>query len=120
MTTAEQQARINAYLGPMNLDMRPGDRLPWKAWERAVYKVSWRAAAAGFALMTVGLQVNLWQQPWFLPVSGVLLNAIWLTHIAVIPPFIRFRRVCDILNPPQPRRKHVCIDQCNHHREDYL
>jgi hypothetical protein len=119
MSQDPQQQAVDEYLADKGLDYRPGDRMPWKAWERAVYKVSWRVSAAGFLLMVVGLQGGLYTQPWFMPVAGVLLNAMWPAIIAFIPAYYRFYRVHDIVNPPQQRRKHVCVNQCDQHRDHY-
>ncbi|MFF0905359.1 UNVERIFIED_CONTAM: hypothetical protein RF653_16945 [Kocuria sp. CPCC 205316] len=119
MSQDPQQQAVDEYLAEKGLDYRPGDRMPWKAWERAVYKVSWRASAAGFLLMVIGLQGGLYTQPLFMPVAGVLLNAMWLAIIAFIPAYYRFYRVHDIVNPRQTRRKHVCVDQCDQHRHHY-
>lgn len=119
MSQDPQQQAVDEYLADKGLDYRPGDRMPWKAWERAVYKVSWRVSAAGFLLMVVGLQGGLYTQSWFMPVAGVLLNAMWPAIIAFIPAYYRFYRVHDIVNPPQLRRKHVCVNQCDQHRDHY-
>ena len=119
MSQDPQQQAVDEYLADKGLDYRPGDRMPWKAWERAVYKVSWRVSAAGFLLMVVGLQGGLYTQPWFMPVAGVLLNAMWLAIIAFILAYYRFYRAHDIVNPPQQRRKHVCVNQCDQHRDHY-
>lgn len=97
MSQDPQQQAVDEYLADKGLDYRPGDRMPWKAWERAVYKVSWRVSAAGFLLMVVGLQGGLYTQPWFMPVAGVLLNAMWPAIIAFIPTYYRFYRVHDII-----------------------
>lgn len=119
MSEDPQQQAVDEYLADKGLDYRPGDRMPWKAWERAVYKVSWRVSAAGFLLTCLTAPSGLWAYPSVMIICGLLLNAIWPAIIAFIPAYYRFIRVYDIVNPRQPRRKHVCVDQCDQHRHHY-
>lgn len=67
----------------------------------------------------IGLQSALYRQPWFLPVTEILLNAMWLAIVAFVSAYHRFIRIYDIVNPRQPRRKPVCVEQSDQHRPHY-